>query len=112
VGHLYAIDATKRGDITRTGVVWHRGGEDFHRTISTVAIADGLLYAADPPFVADGKVYQADEDGEIAILKHGKEMQLIREIHMGSPIYTTPVAHQGVLFVSTRSQLFAIAAQK
>ena len=23
VGHLYAIDATKRGDITQTGRIWH-----------------------------------------------------------------------------------------
>ena len=51
------------------------------------------------------------EDGDIAILKHGKEKQLIREINMGSPIYTTPVAHQGVLFVTTRSRLFAIAGK-
>ncbi len=138
VGHLYAIDASKRGDITQSGLIWTRGGEDFHRTIASVAIADGLLYAADlsgflycldvatgklywtydamaaiwsSPFVADGKVYQADEDGDIAILKHGKEKQLIREINMGSPIYTTPVAHQGVLFVTTRSRLFAIAGK-
>ncbi|MFQ5807923.1 MAG: PQQ-binding-like beta-propeller repeat protein, partial [Phycisphaerae bacterium] len=45
-GHLYAIDATKTGDITETGRVW-QVGDDFGRTISTVAIADGLLYAAD-----------------------------------------------------------------
>ncbi len=138
VGHLYAIDASKRGDITQSGLVWTRGGEDFHRTIASVAIADGLLYAADlsgflycldvatgklywtydamaaiwsSPVVADGKVYQADEDGDVAILKHGKTKQLIREINMGSPIYTTPVAHRGVLFVSTRSRLFAISGK-
>ena len=25
-------------------MVWHRGGEDFYRTMSTAAIADGVLY--------------------------------------------------------------------
>src|SRR5262245_28148156 len=40
-GHLYCIDATKTGDVTETGKIWHRGNEDFHRSISTCAIADG-----------------------------------------------------------------------
>ena len=43
-GHFYAIDATGNGDISDTHVVWHRGGEDFYRTMSTAAISDGVLY--------------------------------------------------------------------
>jgi hypothetical protein len=42
VGHLYAIDATKRGDITQTGLVWHY--DKIRRSISTPSIVDGLLY--------------------------------------------------------------------
>ena len=34
VGHLYCIDATKRGDITQTGRVWHF--DKIRRSISTV----------------------------------------------------------------------------
>ena len=134
-GHFWAIDATKTGDVTESGVIWHRGGDDFHRTISTAAIADGILYIADltgflyaldaetgehhwtydtfaavwgSPFVADGKVYIGDEDGDIAILKAGTEMELLDEINMGSAIYTTPVARDGVLYVATRNMLFAL----
>ena len=86
VGNFWAIDATQDGDVTGKGVVWHRGGTDFHRTISTVAIHDGIVYASDlsgflyamdaatgqlhwkhdmlaavwgSPFVADGRVYLA-----------------------------------------------------
>ncbi|MCB1033711.1 MAG: PQQ-binding-like beta-propeller repeat protein, partial [Acidobacteria bacterium] len=134
-GHLWAIDATKTGDVTATGVVWHRGGEDYHRTISTVAIDNGLLYAADlsgflycldaktgkhhwtydtfaavwgSPFVADGKVYLGDEDGDVAILKAGTKMELLAEINMGASVYTTPVAHDGVLYILSRKELFAL----
>ena len=35
------------GDVTEKGKVWHRGGDEFYRTISTVAIHDGILYASD-----------------------------------------------------------------
>ena len=37
VGHLYAIDPTKRGDITKTGMVWHY--DKIRRSISTAAVA-------------------------------------------------------------------------
>ncbi len=134
-GHLWAIDATQTGDVTDKAAVWHRGGEDFHRTISTVAIADGVLYAADlsgflyaldpdtgqhfwtydtfaavwgSPFVADGKVYLGDEDGDVAVLRAGKEMKLLAEINLGSAVYTTPVAKDGVLYILTRNKLFAL----
>lgn len=136
VGHLWAVDATGEGDVTGKNVVWHRGGEEFHRTLSTVAIDnDGILYASDlsgylyaldaktgqhhwtyntyaaiwgSPYVADGKVYLGDEDGDIVVLKTGKKMEVLHEVNMGSSVYTTPVAKDGVLYVGTRSKLFAI----
>jgi outer membrane protein assembly factor BamB len=136
IGHLWAVNATLDGDITGKGVVWHRGGEDFHRTLSTVAIdGDGILYAADltghlhaldarsgehfwmhdvfaaiwgSPFVADGKVYLGDEDGDVVVLRAGKKKELLHEVNMGSSVYSTPVAKDGVLYVMTRSKLWAI----
>ena len=53
VGHLWCIDATKSGDVTEAGLVWHYGGEAgkgefvFGRTMSTVAIDGDLLFAAE-----------------------------------------------------------------
>ena len=138
IGHLWVIDATGEGDITETGVVWHRGDDDFYRTMCTVAIADGLLYVADlsgfvycldpntgehywtydtfaaiwgSTFVADGKVYIGDEDGDVAVLRAGKKKELIYETNMGSAVYTTPVAKDGVLYIASRNTLFAIAMQ-
>lgn len=136
IGHLWAIDATKRGDITESGLVWHRGNKDFNRSISSVAVQDGLLYTADlsgfvyclnaqtgehywtydayaaiwgSPYAVDGKVYIGDEDGDIAVLKAGKQKELLYEVNMGSAVYTTPVAKNGVLYVTNRAMLFALA---
>jgi outer membrane protein assembly factor BamB len=134
-GNLWAIDATRQGDVTGTAVVWHRGGNDFHRTISTVAIADGILYAADlsgflyaldartgqhfwthdllaavwgSPFVADGRVYLGDEDGDVEVLKAGKTKQVLGSYNLGISVYSTPVAKGGVLYVLARNRLFAL----
>lgn len=135
VGNLHCIDATKRGDITQSGKVWNVTGEDFHRTLGTCAVKDGLVYASDlsgflycfdektgkrhwrydtqaalwgSPYVVDGKIYLGDEDGIVHILKEGKEMKVIAKNDMGSSVYTTPVAANGVLFVNNRRMLYAI----
>jgi outer membrane protein assembly factor BamB len=133
VGHFYAIDGTKRGDITKTGLIWHY--EKIRRSISTAAVADGLVYISDfsgylhcldaktgqpywthdmlaaiwgSPFVADGKVYLGDEDGDVVVMAHGKEKKLIAEINMGSAVYATVVPANGVMYLNNRSQLFAL----
>jgi outer membrane protein assembly factor BamB len=137
-GHLYAIDATKRGDITESGKIWHVGNEDFHRSISTVAIKDDLVYAADlsgflycfdantgkqywkhdtmaavwgSPFVVDGKVMLGTEDGEVHVLKHGKELKVLATNDMKNSVYTTPVVANGTLYITNRNTLYAIWAQ-
>lgn len=139
VGHLYAIDATRKGDVTEGGSVWHVGGQDFHRSMSTVAIKDGVLYASDlsgflycmdvrtgklhwrydalaavwgSPYVVDGKVYLGDEDGEVVVFEHGKEMKELATNDMRNSVYTTPVASNGVLYIANRNTLFAIAPQE
>ncbi len=137
-GHLYAIDATKTGDITATGAVWHYGGQDFHRSMSTVAIADGLLYAADlsgflncldvktgkrrwqydtfaavwgSPYVVDGKVFLGDEDGEVVVLQHSPKKKLLAENDLRNSVYTTPVASHGTLYIVNRRTLIAIGSE-
>ena len=138
VGHLWAIDATGSGDVTATAAVWHFGDENYNRTVSTVAIHEGLLYAADlsgfvyclnadtgerywthdtfaaiwgSPFVADEKVYIGDEDGEVTVFKAAKQKEIIYNVNMGSAVYTTPVAKNKVLYIVSRNTLFAIAEE-
>jgi hypothetical protein len=136
VGHMYCIDATKRGDITQTGRVWHY--DKIRRSISTPAISDGIVYQPDfsgflhaldaktgqvywthdvfaavwgSPIMIDGKLYLGDEDGDIVILQEGKTKKVIAEINMASSVYSTPVPANGTLFIANRNQLYAIAEQ-
>lgn len=134
LGHFYAIDGTKRGDITESGRLWHY--DKIRRSISTAAVQDGLLYIADfsgflhcldaktgkavwvhdmlaamwgSTILADGKIYLGDEDGDVVVMQAGREKKLLAENNMGSSVYSTPVPARGVLFIATRNQLFAIA---
>jgi outer membrane protein assembly factor BamB len=133
VGHLYAIDATKRGDITETGRIWQF--DDIRRSISTAAIKDGLIYYPDfsgffhcldvntgkevwvhdmfaamwsSPLVADGKVYLGDEDGDVVVMQAGREKKVINEMNMAGSVYSTVVTANGVMYIMTRNELYAI----
>lgn len=134
VGHAYAIDATKRGDITTTGMLWHF--DKIRRSISTAAIKDGLIYLADfsgflhcldlttgkpywthdmfaaiwgSPMLIGDKVYLGDEDGDVAVIEHGKTFKQVSEQNMGSSVYATAVPANGTLFIMNRNQLYALA---
>jgi outer membrane protein assembly factor BamB len=132
-GHLYAIDPTKRGDITETGRVWHY--DKIRRSISTGSIYNGILFYSDfsgflhaldiktgkpywthdmfaaiwgSPIVIDGKVYLGDEDGDVTVLAADKTKKVIAENNMGSSVYSTAVPAHGTLFIVNRNQLYAI----
>ncbi len=137
VGHMYCIDATKRGDITKTGLVWHF--DKIRRSISTPAIADGLIYQPDfsgflhcldaktgqvywthdmfaavwgSPLLVDGKLYLGDEDGDVVIMQAGKVKKVLGEMNMGSSVYSSPVPANGALYISNRNQLYALKETK
>ena len=136
VGHFYAIDATKRGDITESGRVFHF--DKIRRSISTAAIVDGLIYLPDfsgflhcldattgeeywvhdllsatwgSALVADGKVYLGNEDGDVLIMQAGKEKKLLGTMNMMSAVYGTAVPANNTLFIMNRNQLYALAVK-
>jgi outer membrane protein assembly factor BamB len=62
------------------------------------------------PLLADGKVYLGDADGDLAVFKASSKPEKPVVIDMADSVYGTPVPANGVLYVMTRTQLFAIAA--
>jgi outer membrane protein assembly factor BamB len=136
VGHFYAIDATKRGDITESGRIFHF--DKIRRSIATAAIADGLVYIPDfsgffhcldaetgreywvhdltaavwgSALVADGKIYLGTEDGDIIVMQTGKEKKVLGSFSMGTAVYGTAVPARNTLFVMNRNQLYALAVK-
>jgi outer membrane protein assembly factor BamB len=58
--------------------------------------------------VVDNKVYLGDEDGDVVVFKADKNLEIIHETNMGSAVYSTPVARDSVLYIASRTQLYAI----
>jgi outer membrane protein assembly factor BamB len=131
-----------------SALAWHYGGDNpkrvprdwhFGRTLSTCAVHDGLVYAAEydgwlhcldartgerywdhdmeedtwsSPYWVDGKVYLANDYGEVLVFEHGKKKKLLSTIKMPKDmkVRTTPVAANGVLYLVTENpcKLYAL----
>jgi outer membrane protein assembly factor BamB len=136
-GWLWAVDAPAAVGGAPVPA-WRFDAGGFSTTLSTAAVHDGLVYAADlrgvlhcldatngvllwsydalaevwgSPLVADGKVFLADTDGDVAVLAAGRTRRLLAEVNMGQAIHTSPAAEDGGLFVASRTHLYLIAAQ-
>lgn len=134
-GMLHCIDATKTGDITQSGRIWAYDGLD--RSMATVTVADGLVYAADiagrlhcldadtghchwvhetgaqtwgGALVADGKLYLGTKQ-QFLILAAGKDLKVLSDIRLGSPAYSTPITANGVLYVASQRYLWAVTQE-
>ena len=93
-GLLTCIDATKTGDITSSGKIWSY--DKIDRSLSSVSIADGLVYAADMP----GRVHCLDAETGQCYWVHDCQ----------SDIWTSTLVVDGKVFVGTRKGLCVLAA--
>ena len=137
-GVLWAVDAGHNGDVTSSGVRWRFEDPDFGRAIATVALADGIVYAADlngflfaldaeggeklwvydalapfwsSPLVADGKVYAADTEGDVTVLRAGRAIEILAENVMPRAVYTSPSTDGSVVYLATSETLYALVAR-
>ncbi len=133
-----------------SGVVWHfqkidadgdgkiRRHERINRTISTVAVTNGLVFAPDfsgylhcfdadtgqrywvhdmesamwgSPLAIDGKLYLCDEEGDVAIFEASKSFREVATVNVGNTSYCSPIFINNTLYVMTRDRLFAIEAK-
>ncbi len=135
-GCLWAIDARKRGDITKTAELWRLQRKEFGRSVSGVAVDAGLVYAVEmgglvscielatgvrvwrhdffsaiwgTPLVADGKVYLRNEDGEVIVFAAGREKKILATNGLPGLSHGTVTAARGTLYLAGESQLYAIA---
>lgn len=130
------IDASRTGDITADGEIWSQPLQ--RHACSTPAIFQNLVFVGDlgrrvccfdadtgelywehrmrgpvwsTILVADGKVYAASGGGDFCILEASKTKRVIHTTMIGAPVYTTPTAANGRLYVNSLNRLYAIGKQ-
>lgn len=131
-GLFHCIDATQTGDITQSGRVW--SFDALERSMATAAVADGLVYVTDLSgklycletgtgrcvwnydtqaetwggvLVADGRLYFGNKKG-LFVMRAGREAVLLSKIPLGAPGYSTPVAANGTLYITSQNYLWAV----
>lgn len=124
-GCLRAIDARKRGDVTASAELWRTGEEEFGRTIASVVVHDGRVYAAEQDgylhcldletgrrawrhdtktstwgglLVADGKVHLSLAEGRLLIYSTARMKALAGQL--GGPLEVVFKDKAGKLIIS------------
>lgn len=130
---LQCIDATRTGDTTADGPIWAFPMQTH--CCSTPAIWNGLAFVADcegnvhcidvetgkphwthkcdgeiwaSTLVADGKVYIGTRHRDFWVLAADKEKKILSSVKLDSPMTGSPVAANGVLYVATMQNLYAV----
>ena len=133
---LQCVDARGSGDTTGKTLAWSVP-LDKH-SMSTPSVAGDLVFAADcgrkvycvetgtgkicwvqetngdiwgSTLVADGKLYVGTCRGDFWIMAATREKKVFQTIQFDSPIHGSPVAANGVLYVTTMHWLYAFQAQ-
>jgi outer membrane protein assembly factor BamB len=68
--------------------------------------AGGTMTAS--PVVANGKIYQGSEEGQLYVLEAGPEFRELALHEFGEPLMATPAISEGLLLVRTPSKLIAL----
>jgi len=64
------------------------------------------------PVAADGKLYLASEDGDVFVVKAGRQYELLSKNVMGQPLMATPALTQGMLILRGDKAIYAIGERK
>lgn len=130
---LKCIEVSALGGGLRTNALWTYALEKH--VMSTPAIFNGLVFIADcgrrmhcldaatgqalwthdikgdawaSPYVADGKVYLGTRSGNFYVWAAAREKQVLTELDLKVPISGTVTAANGVLYLATMQNLFAL----
>ncbi len=73
-------------------------------------VATGFLSAS--PVAVDGRLYLTSEEGEIYVVRAGREFALLATNSMEEPCLATPAVYDDMFIVRTRSHVYGIAERK
>jgi outer membrane protein assembly factor BamB len=130
------LDATTRGKVTKSHVVWDRGRGNS-RLPSPALVGEriftitdgGVLYCLDArtgkelyaqrlggnftasPVAANGLIYLCDERGRTTVVKAADQYELIARNELTQGVRASPAIADGALYLRTFGRLYKIAAR-
>jgi outer membrane protein assembly factor BamB len=124
------------GESSNAGVAWSKTGRGpymptplIYKGVLYVLANNGLFDAIDlqtgkdiyrqrlpnvgngfsaSPVAADGKIYLANEDGDVLVVAAGPEFAHLGTNSMGDLVMATPALSEGVMYVRSAKHLFAV----
>ena len=85
-----------------------RTGEEVYRQRLPLV---GSGFSASP-IAADGKLYLANEDGEMLVVAAGRKFEYLGANSMGELLMATPALSEGVMYVRSSQSLFAVGRKQ
>jgi len=64
------------------------------------------------PVAADGKLYLSSEDGDVFVVKAGRQYELLSRNTMDQPLMATPALSNGLLIVRGENAIYALGERK
>ncbi len=133
---IHAISPNGQGDVTRSRLLWT--SREVGRVVGTPVVKDGLLYVADMGgtihcldaatgalvwkhetdeeiwgclLLAGDRLYVGSIDGNMAVLRAGRQKELLAQIEMDAALYSRPTLVGDAIYLATARRLYLIAAQ-
>ena len=131
---LWAVRLGGRGDVTDTHVLWNHKkslpnvpAPMIYNDVLYLVRNGGILTALDPktgqvlkrgrlkgaidnyfasPVAGDDKLYMASETGKVAVLRAGKQWEILAVSDFGEDIYATPALVEGRIYLRTMKALY------
>ena len=63
------------------------------------------------PIATGGRIYFANEDGIVAVVRAGKDWELVASNDLGEPLFATPALSEGRIYVRGQKSLFSFAGR-
>jgi outer membrane protein assembly factor BamB len=64
------------------------------------------------PVAAHGKLYLSSEDGDVFVVKAGRQYELLSRNTMGQPLMATPALSDGMLIIRSENTIYALSERK
>lgn len=132
---IHALKPNGHGDVTASGHIWT--SREIGRVVGSPIVQDGLLYVGDlggtvhcleaatgiPVWkhetngaiwgcllLAGGRLYAGNVEGEMTVLRAGRQKEVLSQIKLDAPIYSRPALAGDALYLATARRLYHIAA--